>query len=594
MQTGEEFPVFIDRRDIQWGENWARRIDESLDASTLFIPIISPSYFASDVCLAELDRFLQHERQLDRSDLVLPVYYVESRLLTQHEALTTAARLARILASRQYRDWRHLRFETSKPFFMAIAELASDIRRTLERVRSAVADTDSGERVRRHRVTKHETNAFRVIHIADLHFGRGHQVLSPAELGNRYAEELEDQWRRHDLISSPLDALVLSGDFSFECRPEGFEAAATFVKRLSDLVRPHSILVVPGAHDIGRGASLTIGQYSLPIGKLDAERPFREFVRSLGNHVVNTPNTYLSAALRLARGDGRGVVILGLNTCRVERVNLNGCGYVGADQIYDVGQSCVRGPVQSGDLLIAVTHHNLVPIADVDFGLSGPIPIPITGFPVDAGSVLAFLADLGVVVTLHGHARVSLATSVGGYGSLATDPQDRPIISLGTGNFGVMNTTVPGHCCRLLEITIPDHGEASLKWRDFSSSGGSPTAARRWVSKVSRPVVLNRFWDPRRAQETIRSTEWAALLARIDWEFVESWSILRAKSQLPKDWPRVQEDLYKRVKDLAPNVTFQDVQDATEQIFQSPPSGDIVEGLTLQEYIAARWIKPRG
>jgi cobaltochelatase CobT len=30
-QTGEEFPIFQDRNDIAWGQNWRARIEESLD-----------------------------------------------------------------------------------------------------------------------------------------------------------------------------------------------------------------------------------------------------------------------------------------------------------------------------------------------------------------------------------------------------------------------------------------------------------------------------------------------------------------------------------------------------------------------------------
>ena len=32
MQTGDEFPIFQDRNDIVWGQNWRKRIEETLDA----------------------------------------------------------------------------------------------------------------------------------------------------------------------------------------------------------------------------------------------------------------------------------------------------------------------------------------------------------------------------------------------------------------------------------------------------------------------------------------------------------------------------------------------------------------------------------
>jgi cobaltochelatase CobT len=63
VQTGEEFPIFQDK-DLKWGENWKKRIDESLDSTTFFIPVITPSFFNSQPCLDELERFLEREKKL--------------------------------------------------------------------------------------------------------------------------------------------------------------------------------------------------------------------------------------------------------------------------------------------------------------------------------------------------------------------------------------------------------------------------------------------------------------------------------------------------------------------------------------------------
>src|SRR5919108_3768053 len=73
---GAEFPIFQDHKDILWGQNWRERIEESLDEVTLLIPIVTPSFFASESCRDELRRFLERERKLKRTDLVLPVYYI--------------------------------------------------------------------------------------------------------------------------------------------------------------------------------------------------------------------------------------------------------------------------------------------------------------------------------------------------------------------------------------------------------------------------------------------------------------------------------------------------------------------------------------
>ncbi len=130
-QTGEEFTIFQDRNDIAWGQNWQQRIDETLDAVTLLLVIVTPSLFRSPACRAEVGRFVERERNLGRSDLILPVYYIGAREMDD-PVVREADEMARVLASRQYADWRELRFEpfTSPVVRRAIAQLASRMRDT--------------------------------------------------------------------------------------------------------------------------------------------------------------------------------------------------------------------------------------------------------------------------------------------------------------------------------------------------------------------------------------------------------------------------------------------------------------------------------
>jgi hypothetical protein len=78
IQTGREFPIFQDRNDIAWGQNWRQRIEETLDD------------------------------------------------------LRKADDLASLLWERQYADWRELRFEplTSPVIRKTIAALATRMRDT--------------------------------------------------------------------------------------------------------------------------------------------------------------------------------------------------------------------------------------------------------------------------------------------------------------------------------------------------------------------------------------------------------------------------------------------------------------------------------
>jgi parallel beta-helix repeat protein len=133
-QTGDEFPIFQDRNDIKWGQNWQERIEDSIDKVTFLIPIIMPSFFNSPPCRSELERFLEREKQLKRNDLILPVYYIDTPLLNIEDK-RAKDELAKIIIERQFADWRELRFEpfTSPVVGKTLAKLATQIRDALER-----------------------------------------------------------------------------------------------------------------------------------------------------------------------------------------------------------------------------------------------------------------------------------------------------------------------------------------------------------------------------------------------------------------------------------------------------------------------------
>jgi formylglycine-generating enzyme required for sulfatase activity len=108
VYTGRPFRIFQDIEEIKWGQPFEERIDAALAEITFFIPILTPSFFNSEFCRYELERFLQREQQLGRNDLVLPVYFIRVPGL-ESAALRTDDPLMQTLAARQYIDWRKLR-----------------------------------------------------------------------------------------------------------------------------------------------------------------------------------------------------------------------------------------------------------------------------------------------------------------------------------------------------------------------------------------------------------------------------------------------------------------------------------------------------
>lgn len=133
-QTGESFPIFQDRNDIAWGQQWQERIEESLDGSTFLIPIVTPSFLKSPACRGEFERFLEREKKLKRHDLILPVLYIGTPTLSDPEKQKDDS-IAGEIAKRQWVDWQDLRFEpwTSPDIGKRFVTLAVQIRDACER-----------------------------------------------------------------------------------------------------------------------------------------------------------------------------------------------------------------------------------------------------------------------------------------------------------------------------------------------------------------------------------------------------------------------------------------------------------------------------
>lgn len=137
-QTGRDFRIFQDWRDIPWGQPWRDRIEEAIDSVTFLLPVLSPNFFTSPECCREVKRFLEREQALDRNDLILPVYYIDCGLLKQTDAAQHDL-LTQLINSRQYADWRPLRRQSleSQEVWREVARLARSISAMLSAVPAA-------------------------------------------------------------------------------------------------------------------------------------------------------------------------------------------------------------------------------------------------------------------------------------------------------------------------------------------------------------------------------------------------------------------------------------------------------------------------
>ncbi|MGW4944491.1 TIR domain-containing protein [Actinoplanes sp. NPDC004185] len=99
--TGSDLEIFVDRTSIKWGQEWRRRIDEALAATTLFIPILTPRYFAREECRREAIQFHGAARSLGTEELLLPILYLPVPGLEESNEDEVVSLLSRY----QYIDW---------------------------------------------------------------------------------------------------------------------------------------------------------------------------------------------------------------------------------------------------------------------------------------------------------------------------------------------------------------------------------------------------------------------------------------------------------------------------------------------------------
>ncbi len=151
LLSSEPLKLFIDRREVAWGQEWRQRIDCALSETTFFIPIITPRYFTRRECLKELQEFYDKAQSCDVEEFILPILYVETEGLSEDNPEEVFALIART----QYVDWRKIRLlePSSQEYRQAVNGLARRLLQISREVagrqivRELRADSDDGDDV---------------------------------------------------------------------------------------------------------------------------------------------------------------------------------------------------------------------------------------------------------------------------------------------------------------------------------------------------------------------------------------------------------------------------------------------------------------
>ena len=126
--TGESIALFHDRDQLEWGDEWAAKIDSALSVGAFFIPIVTPRYFQSRECRRELSSFARKAQHLGIRELIMPIRYINFPAFDEE---TCADELIVLARSFQWECWTELRFSArdSPEYRRAVASLADRLAR---------------------------------------------------------------------------------------------------------------------------------------------------------------------------------------------------------------------------------------------------------------------------------------------------------------------------------------------------------------------------------------------------------------------------------------------------------------------------------
>lgn len=154
---GINIKVFLDTDSIGWGEDWQQKIENEVNAATVFIPLLSATYIARKNCRKEFFRFYQTADRLGVTELILPVLLFERSDLfvpdSSDELVSTCSKLnwesiaEAIIEGNDSPVWRktmaHLARRFTAAYKKAEQTISEDNRTTIPVVNEAERDQDS-------------------------------------------------------------------------------------------------------------------------------------------------------------------------------------------------------------------------------------------------------------------------------------------------------------------------------------------------------------------------------------------------------------------------------------------------------------------
>lgn len=126
FQTGNRINLFKDIDSIGWGESWSKEIQESLNTTVFFIPILTPTYLRRPACLGEFKSALRRLDEHGLRKLVYPIRYVNIDAFLD---TSPDDELVGLIRETQHNDWTGLRYKNrdSEDYLTGIRRIVDEI-----------------------------------------------------------------------------------------------------------------------------------------------------------------------------------------------------------------------------------------------------------------------------------------------------------------------------------------------------------------------------------------------------------------------------------------------------------------------------------
>lgn len=130
---GNTLDVFIDKKSIEWGQDWQRELDRRIESCSIIMPAVTPGYIKSEACRKELFAF--NDKIAARPNCrIMPLIWQNAELMQNYDDMAIA-----ILNRYQYENVEDLRGVDPKN-----PQYRNRIEALARRIHSSAAEVNTG------------------------------------------------------------------------------------------------------------------------------------------------------------------------------------------------------------------------------------------------------------------------------------------------------------------------------------------------------------------------------------------------------------------------------------------------------------------